>query len=407
MSDAPGRDAVILGAVRSPVGRHGGDLARVRPDDLLARVIEGLIERTGVPTDRIEDVVMGCTNQAGEDNRNVARMSALLAGLPIEVAGQTVNRLCGSGLQAVVSASHAVRLGEGDLFVAGGVESMSRAPWVTLKPEQGFPRSDPESADTTVGWRFTNPEMPEEWTISLGLTAEKVAEIHGVTREEQDAFALESQRRAARALEEDRFRDEIVPIDVPAGRKGRETRTVTKDEHPRPGVTAEKLARLPTIFKEDGTVSPGSASGINDGAAALLVGTREVADELGIEPMARIGASGVAGVDPSCMGIGPVPATRKALERAGLEVDDLDLVELNEAFAAQAIPCMRELGLDHGIVNVNGGAIALGHPLGCTGAKLLTTLVHEMGRREADTGLVTMCIGVGQGIATVIHREGS
>ena len=399
-------DAVILGAVRSPVGRHGGALARVRPDDLLARVIEGLIERTGVPTDRIEDVIMGDANQAGEDNRNVARMSALLAGLPIEVAGQTVNRLCGSGLQAVVSASHAVRLGEGDLFVAGGVESMSRAPWVTLKPEQGFPRSDPESSDTTVGWRFTNPEMPEEWTISLGMTAEKVAEQHGVSREEQDAFALESQRRAARALEEDRFQEEIVPVEVPAGRKGRETRTVTKDEHPRPEVTAEKLARLPAVFKEGGTVSPGSASGINDGAAALLVGRRAAADELGLEPVARIGASAVAGVDPSCMGIGPVPATRKALERAEIGVEDLDLVELNEAFAAQAIPCMRELGLDHGIVNVNGGAIALGHPLGCTGAKLLTTLVHEMGRREADTGLVTMCIGVGQGIATVVHREG-
>ena len=401
------REALILGAVRSPVGRHGGDLARIRPDDLLARVVEGLLDRTGVPGDRIEDVIMGCTNQAGEDNRNVARMSALLAGLPIEVAGQTVNRLCGSGLQAVVSASHALRCGEGDLFVAGGVESMSRAPWVTLKPEEGFPRSDPESADTTVGWRFTNPEMPEEWTISLGLTAEEVAEHYDVSREEQDAFALESQRRAARALEQDRFRDEIVPIEVPAGRKGRETRIVDTDEHPRPDVTAEKLARLPTVFKEDGTVSPGSASGINDGAAALLVGTPAVAEELGIEPLARVGASAVAGVDPSCMGLGPIPATRKALEREGITVDDLDLVELNEAFAAQAIPCIRELGLDPERVNPNGGAIALGHPLGATGARLLTTLVHEMRRRRADTGLVTMCIGVGQGIATVIHREGS
>jgi 3-oxoadipyl-CoA thiolase len=405
MTEKSERDALILGAVRSPVGRHGGALARVRPDDLLARVIEGLVERTGVPTDRIEDVVMGDANQAGEDNRNVARMSALLAGLPIEVAGQTVNRLCGSGLQAVVSASHAVRLGEGDLFVAGGVESMSRAPWVTLKPEEGFPRSDPESADTTVGWRFTNPEMPEAWTISLGMTAEKVAEQHGVSRQEQDAFALESQRRAARALEEGRFREEIVPVEVPAGRKGRETKVVDTDEHPRPGVTAEKLGRLPAIFKEGGTVTPGQASGINDGAAALLVGSRAAAEELALEPMARIGASAVAGVDPSCMGIGPVPATRKALERSGLSADDLDLVELNEAFAAQAIPCMRELGLDHDVVNVNGGAIALGHPLGCTGAKLLTTLVHEMARREVDTGLVTMCIGVGQGIASVVHRE--
>jgi 3-oxoadipyl-CoA thiolase len=405
MTESDGREPLILGAVRSPVGRHGGALARVRPDDLLARVIEGLMERTDVPPDRVEDVVMGCTNQAGEDNRNVARMSALLAGLPTEVAGQTVNRLCGSGLQAVVSAAHALRAGEGDLFVAGGVESMSRAPWVTLKPETGFPRSDPESADTTVGWRFTNPEMPEEWTISLGKTAERVAEDHGITREEQDAFALESQRRAGRALEEGRFRDEIVPVEVPAGRKGRETNVVDTDEHPRPDVTREKLARLPAIFEEDGTVTPGQASGINDGAAALLVGTREAADELGIEPMARLGASAVAGVDPSRMGIGPVPATRKALDRAGLTADDLELVELNEAFAAQALPCMRELGLDPEIVNVNGGAIALGHPLGCTGAKLLTTLVHEMRRREADTGLVTMCIGVGQGIASVVHRE--
>jgi acetyl-CoA acetyltransferase family protein len=401
------RDPVILGAVRSPVGRHGGDLARLRPDDLLARVIEGLLERTGAPPDRVEDVIMGCTNQAGEDNRNVARMSALLAGLPIEVAGQTVNRLCGSGLQAVVSAGHAIRCGEGELFVAGGVESMSRAPWVTLKPETGFPRSDPESADTTVGWRFTNPEMPEEWTISLGMTAEKVAEEYGVGREEQDEFALESQRRAARALEEDRFRDEIVPIEVPAGRKGRETRVVDTDEHPRPGVTREKLQRLPAVFKEGGSVTPGQASGINDAAAALLVGSRAIAGELGLTPLARVGASAVAGVDPSCMGLGPVPASRKALDRAGLTADDLDLVELNEAFAAQAIPCIRELGLDHGIVNVNGGAIALGHPLGATGARLLTTLVHEMGRREAATGLVTMCIGVGQGIATVVHREAS
>jgi len=401
------RDPLILAALRSPVGRHGGALAAVRPDDLLARVIEALLERTGVPPTRIEDVVMGCTNQAGEDNRNVARMAALLAGLPVEVAGQTVNRLCGSGLQAVVTASHAIRAGEGDLFVAGGVESMSRAPWVTLKPEQGFPRHDPVSADTTVGWRFTNPEMPEEWTIGLGLTAEKVADRYGVSREEQDSFALESQRRTARALEEDRFRDEIVPIEVPAGRKGGGTRRVEKDEHPRPEVTAEKLGRLPAVFKEGGTVTPGSASGINDGAAAVLVGSREVAGELGLAPLARLGASAVAGVDPSCMGLGPIPSSRKALERAGLEAEDLDLVELNEAFAAQALPCIRELGLDPERVNVNGGAIALGHPLGCTGARLLTTLVHEMRRREADTGLVTMCIGVGQGIASIVHREGS
>ena len=404
MNGATDRDALILGAVRSPVGRHGGALSRMRPDDLLARVIEGLLERTGVPGDRIEDVIMGDANGAGEDNRNVARMAALLAGLPIEVAGQTINRLCGSGLQAVVSAGHAIRCGEGDLFIAGGVESMSRAPWVMLKPEDGFPRRAPEVADTTVGWRFTNPAMPEGWTIGLGETAEVVAEEYGVTREAQDAFALESQRRASRALEEDRFRDEIVPIDAPTGRKGATVR-VEVDEHPRPDVTAEKLAKLRPAFREGGTVTAGNASGINDGAAAVLVGSREAARELGLEPLARLGASAVAGVDPDRMGIGPIPAVRKALERAGLDVPDLDLVELNEAFAAQALPCIRELGLDPETVNVNGGAIALGHPLGATGAKLLTTLVHEMRRRGSRTGLVSMCIGVGQGIATVVHRE--
>ncbi|HKK08258.1 MAG TPA: thiolase family protein, partial [Gemmatimonadota bacterium] len=382
MSDRSDRDALILGAVRSPVGRHGGALARVRPDDLLARVIEGLLERTGVPPDRVEDVIMGCTNGAGEDNRNVARMGALLAGLPVEVAGQTVNRLCGSGLQAVVSAGHAIRCGEGDVFIAGGVESMSRAPWVMLKPEEGFPRRDPDVADTTVGWRFTNPDMPGRWTIGLGETAEVVAGEYGITREEQDAFAVESQRRAGRALEEGRFEEEIVPIEAPVGRKGK-METVSVDEHPRPGVTAEKLARLSPAFREGGTVTAGSSSGINDGAAALLVASRAAARELGLEPLARVGASAVAGIEPHRMGLGPVPATRKALARAGLEAGDLELVELNEAFAAQALPCMRELGLDSERVNVNGGAIALGHPLGCTGAKLLTTLVHEMRRRGA------------------------
>jgi 3-oxoadipyl-CoA thiolase len=404
VSGATDRDPLILGAVRSPVGRHGGALSRMRPDDLLARVIEGLLERTGVPADRVEDVIMGDANGAGEDNRNVARMASLLAGLPIEVAGQTINRLCGSGLQAVVSAGHAIRCGEGDLFVAGGVESMSRAPWVMLKPEDGFPRRAPEVADTTVGWRFTNPAMPEHWTIGLGDTAEVVAQEYGVTREEQDAFALESQRRAGRALEEGRFRDEIVPIEAPTGRKGGTVR-VEVDEHPRPDVTAEKLAKLRPAFREGGTVTAGNASGINDGAAAVLVGSRAAARELGLEPLARLGVSAVAGVAPDRMGIGPIPAVRKALERAGLETSDLDLVELNEAFAAQALPCIRELGLDPEIVNVNGGAIALGHPLGATGAKLLTTLVHEMRRRGSRTGLVSMCIGVGQGIASIVHRE--
>jgi len=398
MSD---RDPVIIDAVRTPVGRHGGALSSVRPDDLLAHVISALVTRTGIPPDRVEDVIAGCTNQAGEDNRNVARMAGLLAGLPVEVAGQTVNRLCGSGLQAAVSAGHAIRAGEGDVFIAGGVESMSRAPWVMLKPPGGFSRVPPPVADTTVGWRFTNPLMRDRWTVSLGETAEIVAESHGVTREEQDAFALESQRRAGVALAEGRFADEIAPVSVP--QRKADPIIVDTDEHPRPEVTPEQLAKLRPVFRSDGTVTAGSASGINDGAAALLITSRRAADELGLDPIGRLGVSAVAGVDPSRMGIGPVPATRKALERAGLTVDDLDLIELNEAFAAQAIPCIRELGLDPAKVNVNGGAIALGHPLGGTGAKLLTQLVHELRRRRGGTGLVTMCIGVGQGIATIVH----
>jgi 3-oxoadipyl-CoA thiolase len=401
--EANPRDALICGAVRTPVGRHGGALAAVRPDDLLSLAISELIRRTGVPANRVEDVVMGCTNQAGEDNRNVARMASLLAGLPVEVAGQTVNRLCGSGLQAVITAGHAIRCGEGDVFIAGGVESMSRAPWVTLKPGSAYPRSAPATADTTIGWRFTNPAMPEEWTISLGETAEVVGERYEITREEQDAFAAESQQRAARAIAEGRFDSEIVPVAVP-GRRG-EAEIVSRDEHPRPEVTAEGLSRLRPVFRDGGTVTAGSSSGINDGAAAVLVASREAARELGLTPLARLGSAAVAGVDPSCMGLGPVPAVRKALSRAGLGVGDIDLVELNEAFAAQALACIRELGLDPRRVNVNGGAIALGHPLGCTGARLLTSLVHEMERREAATGLVTMCIGVGQGIAAILHKE--
>ncbi len=397
------RDALICGAVRTPVGRHGGSLAALRPDDLLEAVIRALIDRTGIAPDLIEDVVMGCANQAGEDNRNVARMAGLLAGLPVSVAGQTVNRLCGSGLQAVVSAGHAIRCGEGDVFVAGGVESMTRAPWVTLKPDSAFPRADPVSADTTVGWRFINPRMPDSWTISLGQTAEVVAERYGVTREEQDGFALESQRRAARAIEQGRFADEIVPVSI-RRRKGSEV-VVAEDEHPRPDLEPGDLSRLRPAFQSDGSVTAGNSSGINDGAAALLIASRAAARDLGLRPLARLGASAVAGVDPSCMGLGPVPAVQKALARAGLSVDSVDLIELNEAFAAQSIACIRELGLDPERVNVNGGAIALGHPLGCTGARLLTSLVHEMRRRQAATGLVTMCIGVGQGIALVVHRE--
>ncbi|MEE8596071.1 MAG: thiolase family protein [Gemmatimonadota bacterium] len=401
--DRTERDPVIIDAVRTPVGRHGGALASMRPDDLWAIAIQALVERTGVPTDRVEDVIAGCANGTGEDNRNVGRMGVLLAGLPVEVAGQTINRLCGSGLQAIVSAGHAIRAGEGDVFVAGGVESMSRAPWVILKPEAGYSRFAPPMADTTIGWRFVNPRMPDRWTISLGETAEVVADEFGVSREEQDAFAVESQRRAGRAIEEGRFADEIIPVEVPR-RKG-DPLVVDRDEHPRPDVTLEGLGKLRPAFRRDGTVTAGSASGINDGATAVLVTSRAAARELGLEPMARLGASAVAGVDPSRMGIGPVPATHKALERAGLTVANLDLVELNEAFAAQSLPCIRELGLDPERVNVNGGAIALGHPLGCTGAKLFTTLVHEMKRRSAKTGLVTMCIGVGQGIATLVHRE--
>lgn len=396
------REAVIVDAVRTPVGRHGGALASVRPDDLLAIAIAGLVERTGVPPDQIEDVVMGCANGAGEDNRNVARMSALLAGLPVSVAGQTINRLCGSGLQAVVSAGHAIAVGEGDVFVAGGVESMSRAPFVMLKPERGYPRGVPEVADSLLGWRFVNPKMRAEWTISLGLTAEVVAERYGITREEQDAFGLESQRRASAAIETGRFAGEIVPVEVPQ-KKG-PPRVVDTDEHPRPETTMEKLKGLSPAFKKGGTVTAGSSSGLNDGAAALLVVSRERAEALGMNVLARIVGTAVAGVDPDCMGIGPIPATRKVLERTGLSVDDLDLVELNEAFAAQALACIRELGLDPERTNVNGGAIALGHPLGCTGARLLTSLVHELAKRHARYGLCTMCIGVGQGIATVVER---
>ena len=402
MNDAQ-RTPVIIDAVRTPVGRAGGALSSIRADDLLAHAIRALVARTGVPPGRVEDVIAGCTNQAGEDNRNVARMAGLLAGLPVEVGGQTVNRLCGSGVQAAVTAAHAIRAGEGDVFIAGGVESMSRAPWVMLKTDRAFSRIPPKLADTTVGWRFANPGMPERWTIPLAETAEVVAEEHGVGRGDQDAFAVESQRRAAEAIEAGRFEDEIAPIEVPQ-RKGDPVR-VADDEHPRPGTTAEQLARLRAAFRADGTVTAGNASGINDGAAAVLMTSRAAADELGLTPMATVGASAIAGVEPHRMGIGPVPATRKALRRAGLAVDDIDLIELNEAFAAQSLPCIAELGLDPERVNVNGGAIALGHPLGCTGAKLLTTLVHEMRRRDAAHGLVTMCIGVGQGIALLVHRD--
>ena len=395
------RETVIVDAVRTPVGRHGGALSRVRPDDLAAAAIRALVARSGVDPHSIEDVILGCTNQAGEDSRNVARMALLLAGLPVEVAGQTVNRLCGSGLQAVASAAQAIRAGEGECFIAGGVESMSRAPWVMLKPDAPFPRSAPSMADSTIGWRFTNPALPAEWTVSMGETAENVAERFGITRAEQDRFAHESQRRAAVAAGEGRFASEIIPVTV--RERGRET-VVTADEHPRPDTTLETLGKLRPAFREGGTVTAGSSSGINDGASALLVMSRAAADAASQRPMARVLATAVAGVSPEVMGIGPVPAARKALARAGLSVADLDLIELNEAFAAQALACIRELGLDPARVNVNGGAIASGHPLGSSGSRILTTLVHELRRSGGRYGLATMCIGVGQGIAVVVER---
>jgi 3-oxoadipyl-CoA thiolase len=395
-------EALIISALRTAVGTHGGGLATVRPDDLAAIPIKAVVEQTGVDPSRIDDVLLGCANQSGEDNRNVARMAALLADLPVEVPAQTINRLCGSGLQAVASAAHAIKAGEGEIFLSGGVESMTRTPYVMLKKATGWDRRPPEIADTTVGWRFTNPKMPKEWTISLGETAEVVAKKHGITREDQDAFAYESQRRAKQAMESCAFKDEIVPVPIP--QKDGSVVQFEVDEHPRPGVTMEKLAKLKAAFLREGTVTAGSSSGINDGAAALLVTSSETELPNGAKPLARVVASAVAGVDPSCMGLGPIPATRKVLERTGLKVSDLDLIELNEAFAAQAVACMRGLEFDPAKVNIYGGGIALGHPLGCTGAKILTTLVHALKRTGGRYGLATMCIGVGQGIAMVIER---
>jgi 3-oxoadipyl-CoA thiolase len=396
-------DALILDAVRTPIGRYGGVLSGVRPDDLAARVVSAAVERTGLDPASVDEVYMGCTNQAGEDNRNVARMAGLLAGLPVEVPAVTVNRLCASGLEAAVQGARQLRLGEADLVLAGGVESMSRAPLVTLKPERGFPRGNAELVDTTIGWRFVNPRMEElHSTESMGETAENVAERYGVSREDQDAFALESHRRAVAAADAGRFDDEIVTVEVPQP-KG-DPVVVHADEGPRPDSSLERLAALRPVFREGGSVTAGNSSQINDGAACLVLATEERARELGREPLARIVATGSAGVDPGYMGIGPVPATRKALERAGLGPRDIDLVELNEAFAAQVLASTRELGFDHDWLNVNGGAIALGHPLGCSGARLLGTLAHELRRRGARFGVATMCIGVGQGLAAVIEN---
>ena len=399
----PLREAWIVDAVRTPIGRYGGALAAVRPDDLAALVLRAIVERTGLDPGAVEDVILGCANQAGEDNRNVARMALLLAGFPVEVGGLTVNRLCGSGLQATNSAAHAIAVGDGDVFVAGGVESMSRAPYVMLKAESAFERGTREVADSTLGWRFVNPRLDAAYpTISLGETAECVADEWSVSRERQDAFALESQRRAVAAIEGGRFDGQLVPVEIPQ-RRG-DPVVVTRDEHPRPETTAEALARLRPAFREGGSVTAGNASGINDGAAAILLVEAERGRALGLRPMARVLATAVAGVDPRVMGIGPVPAIRKALDRAGLGIADLDLVELNEAFASQSVACIDELGLDPARVNPNGGAIALGHPLGASGARLVTMLVHELARTGGRYGLTAMCIGVGQGIATVVER---
>lgn len=396
------RQAVIVDAVRTPVGRYGGALKDVRPDDLAALCIAEIVKRNHLDSRLIEDVILGCTNQAGEDNRNVARMALLLAGLPVSVGGLTVNRLCASGLNAIVCAAHAIRVDEGDVFIAGGVESMTRAPFAFAKADVPFAR-EVKVYDTTIGWRFPNPKMEKMFPLySLGETAENVAEKYHVTREEQDAFALASQKKWSAAHAAGKFKDELVPVAIPQ-KKG-EPIIVDKDEHPRPDTTIEQLAKLSPAFKKGGTVTAGNSSGINDGAAALLVMELETAKRLGYQPLVWIVASAIAGVDPSYMGLGPIPATRKVLQRTGLSIDDIDLVELNEAFAAQALPCIRELGMNPEKVNVNGGAIALGHPLGSTGARLMTTLVHEMKRRGSHYGLVTMCIGVGQGIATIVER---
>ncbi len=421
MAYAGTNEAWIVGAVRTPVGRHGGALSPVRPDDLGAVVLEALMERTGVPPSEVEDVYMGCANQAGEDNRDVARMSLLLAGFPVEVGGTTINRLCGSGLDAVANASRAIMLGEAHAYIGGGVESMSRAPFALPKTERAFPTGHTTIYDTTLGWRFVNPKMEAlGHTDSLGQTAEnlaqeryevtpdenepdRVAEDYQVSREDQDRFALRSHQKAVAAIDEKRFRDEIVPVPVKT-RKG-ET-LVEADEGPRRETSLDKLATLKPAFKEGGSVTAGNSSTLNDGAAAVLVVSAEYARAHGLEPMAKVRSIGVAGVPPRVMGIGPVPATKKALGRAGISLDDVGLVELNEAFAAQVLACVHEWGMDpdEERLNPNGGAIALGHPLGASGARILTTLVHEMGRRpEVEFGLATMCIGMGQGIAMVVE----
>ncbi len=396
-------DAYVVEAIRTPMGSYRGALAGVRPDDLAARTIGAVVERTGVDPEAITDVYFGAANQSGEDNRDVARMAALLAGLPQSVPGATVNRLCASGLEAVNCAARAVKLGEGDLYLAGGVESMSRAPWVVEKPEQGLPRGPRTMHDTTLGWRMVNPRMAELGvsTESMGETGENVAERYGVSREDQDAFALRSHRRAVAAAEAGRFAEEIVPVEAPKGR--RETVLIEADEGPRPDASPEAMAALRPVFREGGTVTAGNASTLNDGAACLLIASEAGVEKLGAEPLARVVSFGAAGVDPAYMGIGPALAVPRALAAAGLELAQIDLVELNEAFASQVLACARELGIDEERLNVNGGAIALGHPLGCSGARLATTLVRELRRRGGRYGVATMCVGVGQGLATVFE----
>jgi 3-oxoadipyl-CoA thiolase len=397
-------EAVIIDAVRTPMGRFRGALAGVRPDDLAAHAIAAAVQRTGIDPREVIDVYFGAANQAGEDNRDVARMASLLAGLPVSVPGVTVNRLCASGLEAVNQASRAIRLGEGDLYLAGGVESMSRAPWVVPKPERGLPRGSTTMHDTALGWRLVNPRMAARHsTESMGETAENVAERYRVGRPEQDAFALRSHQRALAAARDGRFDDEIVAIEAPAA-DGRATRLVDRDEGPREDTSLERLGRLRPAFREGGTVTAGNASTLNDGAACLVIASAERAAALGAAPLARVVAVGVAGVDPAYMGIGPVEAIPRALRAAGLELADVDLIEINEAFAAQVIACVRELGIDEERLNVNGGAIALGHPLGCSGARLATTLAWELRRRGGRYGIAALCVGVGQGVATVLEN---
>ncbi|MEM9073182.1 MAG: thiolase family protein [Myxococcota bacterium] len=398
-------DVVVVDALRTPIGKIRGSLSRVRPDDMAAHVLRSLLERQPAAKDAVEEVLLGATNQAGEDNRNIARMAALLAGLPYEVTGVTLNRLCGSGLEAVIQASRAIRVGDHDVLVAGGVESMSRAPYAYPKPAEAFPRKPPTVFDTSLGWRFQNPAMAERFPlISMGMTAENVAEKYGVNREDQDAFALSSHKKAAAAWEAGHFANEVVSVTVPPAHKRDVAKTVERDECVRPDTSLEQLARLRTIFKADGTVTAGNASPMNDGAAMVLLTSARWAKENGVTPLARVVASASAGVHPNYMGIGPVPSTQKALKRAGLQASDLDVVELNEAFAAQSLACVRELGFSQERVNVLGGAIALGHPIGCSGARIVGTLMTAMKEKDATLGLATLCIGVGQGLAVVFER---